>query len=121
MPLGFLIDEHLCGPLVQAIIGHNGLGSRLIDAVEVGEPPDLPLASVDADILIWAERNGRLLVTQDLKMPGHLRRHLAAGRHSPGILLIVRGAHLPNVIAALELIAHDGNPPDYADQFQFIP
>ncbi|HEX4589623.1 MAG TPA: hypothetical protein VH120_06820, partial [Gemmataceae bacterium] len=100
---------------------HNSAGGRPIDAVEVGQPLDLPLSSTDPGILVWAERNGRLLVSRDYKMPRHLRGHLAGGRHSPGVLLVVGRSNLPDVIAALELIAHHGDPTDYSDRFHFIP
>lgn len=65
MPLRFVRDEHLRGPLWRAIHRHNGVGVDPIDAVRVGDPPDLPLGSADPDILAWAEREGRVLVTQD--------------------------------------------------------
>jgi hypothetical protein len=92
-----------------------------IDAVQVGDPPDLPLGSKDPDILLWADRAGRLVVSRDYKVPRHLRQHVAAGGHSPGVLLITRSADLADVIAALELIAHDGDLLAYADQYQYIP
>src|SRR5438128_2200982 len=43
----FLLDEHLRGPLWPAILRHNAQGGLLIDAVRVGDPPDLPLGSDD--------------------------------------------------------------------------
>jgi hypothetical protein len=83
--LRFLLDEHLRGVLWLAIIRHNAQGGLPIDAVRVGDPPDLPLGSSDPEILRWAEREGRILLTQDVHtMPGFLAQHLQAGNHSPG-------------------------------------
>src|SRR3990172_93648 len=89
MPLGFVLDEHLRGPLWLAILRHNLRGGELaLDVVRVGDPPDLPLAAGDASVLLWAEREARILITEDRQtMLGHLRDHLAAGHHSPGILI----------------------------------
>jgi hypothetical protein len=122
MPLSFLLDEHLRGVLPQAIRHHNAAGAYVIDALCVGDPPDLPLGSVDPDILIWAERNGRILVSQDkTTMPGHFAAHLGAGRHSPGVLILRTGFSLADIILALAMAAHAGFAADYLDQVKRIP
>src|SRR5947209_19270267 len=90
--LKFLLDEHLRGTLWLAIIRHNAQGRMPIDVVRVGDPQDLPLSSSDPIILLWAEREDRILLTEDIHtMPGHLAQHLQAGRHSPGIFVISKG------------------------------
>lgn len=89
MPLTFLLDEHLRGDLWDYIVAHNAGGGSPIDAVRVGDPPDLPRGSADPDILIWAVAHGRIVVSRDFRtMPGPLAAHLAAGRHSPGLALL---------------------------------
>jgi hypothetical protein len=66
MALQFALDEHLRGgALWQAIQQHNGLGAYLPDVVRVGDPPDLPLGTIDADILLWTEREDRLFLSLD--------------------------------------------------------
>ena len=60
-------------------------------------------------------------VSQDYKMPTHLADHLAAGRHSPGILLIRKGSQLADVVEMLAVFAHAGEPADCSDQVRFIP
>src|SRR5947209_20370657 len=98
MPLGYVLDEHLRGLLWPAILQHNRTSPHLIDATRVGDPPDLPLGSPDPDILLWAERNGRILVSLDRKtLAVHLAAHLAAGHHSPGVFLIRPGVSLKDV------------------------
>ncbi|HKI36333.1 MAG TPA: hypothetical protein VKA46_31035 [Gemmataceae bacterium] len=122
MPLTFLLDEHLRGVLWQAIQNRNALGGPFTDVVCVGDPPDLPLGSADPDLLLWAERAGRILITRDARtMPRHFRHHLQAGHHSPGLLLIVPSSSLQALVAALELIAHAGDPANYLDQIDYIP
>ncbi len=69
--LRFLLDEHLRGPLWSAIVRHNALGGLAIDALRVGDVPDLPLGIDDLSILSWAE---------DVHtMPGHLANHQQSG------------------------------------------
>jgi hypothetical protein len=123
MPLAFLLDEHLRGGgLWQAILQHNAVSPYPIDTQRVGDPPDLPLGSSDPDILIWAEREGRVLLTEDVHtMAGHLANHLATGRHSPGIFLLRRGIALQDLVAELALHAHAGDPGGYRDQAQYFP
>jgi hypothetical protein len=95
MPLRFLLDENLRGPLWHAVHRHNVAGSLPIDVARVGDPPDLPLASPDGRILAWCEQNDRILVSLDHDtLPGHLNDRLARGEHSPGIFLIRPGSSL---------------------------
>ena len=63
MPLAYLFDEHLRGPLWRAIESHNRRAAERIDAVPVGEVEDLPLGTDDQDLLAWTERENRVLVT----------------------------------------------------------
>jgi hypothetical protein len=121
--LTFVLDEHYRGLLAKAVGRHNALGrGHAIDFVCVGDLPDLPLGTQDPDLLIWGELNGRLIVTEDKgTMPTHFHSHLAAGRHSPGVLLVRLGTPMARLVAELELIAHVGDPADFWDQYQFIP
>lgn len=85
MPLAFVLDENCRGPLWNAIQSHNQGGNYPIDAVRVGDLPDLPLQCGDPEILAWAEGAGRILLTIDEStMPAHWIAHLQSGRHSPG-------------------------------------
>jgi hypothetical protein len=80
MPLRFVLDEHLRGPLWRAVQRHNTRAEDPIDVVRVGDPPDLPLATDDRTLLAWAEREGRILVTCDKHtVPAHLAAHIAGG------------------------------------------
>jgi predicted nuclease of predicted toxin-antitoxin system len=121
MAIRFLFDENLRDRLWSAVAQHNAQGPP-INAVQVGDPPDLPLGSQDPDILIWAEREDRILVSQDLStLPNFLSDHLQAGHHSPGIFLIRRGTTLREVVEFLVLAAHASEPWEWSDRCQFIP
>lgn len=119
----FLIDECTPKQVVQAIRDWNAANPHeTLDVVVVGEPPDLPNSSPDPDILIWAERDGRIVLTVDYStMPVHLTDHLAAGRHSPGVLCVRRGSSMDSVIESLVIVAYAGRPDDLADTLAYIP
>jgi len=118
----FILDEHLRGPLWLAILRHNRRDGLPIDALCVGDPPDLPLGSADAVILRWAEREDRILLTQDVHtMPEHLARHLEAGLHSPGVFVIASGCSIGLLVGELELVAHAGERADYQDVVTYVP
>lgn len=120
--LRFLLDEHLRGPLWLAILRHNALGGLPIDGARVGDAPDLPLGSDDPTILLWAEREGRILLTEDVHtMPGHLTAHLQSGHHSPGIFVINIGCSIGEIVCHLELVAHAGQADDYQDAIVYVP
>ena len=122
MALRYVLDEHLRGILWNAIQQHNAAGTDLIDAVRVGDPPDLPMGSLDPDILLWAEREQRLLVTFDRStIPGHLAAHLAAGHHSPGVLLIRRRSTIPQLVSHLALLGAAADPATFQDRCDYIP
>jgi Domain of unknown function (DUF5615) len=122
MPLRYVLDEHLRQRLLRAIEAHNAAGINPIDVVQVGDPPDLPLGTQDPDLLLWAERNGRIVITRDVNtLPGHLASHLRAGHHSPGVFVIREQSRVRDIVFTLSLIAHAGDAAVYADAIEYIP
>src|SRR5688572_9088667 len=106
MPLAFILDENLRGPLWRYVERHNTLGVNPLDVVRVRDLADLPLGSDDSDIIRWAEREGRILVSSDERtLAGHLAAHLGAGRYCPGIL-VRRAVPFPLVVKFLVLVAY---------------
>jgi hypothetical protein len=122
MPLRYLLDEHFRGPLWRAIQGHNAGGAYPIDAFRAGDAADLPLGSLDPDNLLWAERNGCVVVSFDKgTMPGHLAGHLQAGHHSPGVYIVRRNSTIPQVVDYLVIAAYTTDPALLQDHCEFIP
>lgn len=123
MPLRFVLDEHLRGGGLWRIIRqHNAQGIDRLDVVRVGDPPDLPCGTLDPNLLIWAEREGRIVLSLDYgSLPGHLVHHLQQGRSSPGILFVRPPASLSAVLTDLVITAHAGNAADFQDALRFIP
>lgn len=119
----FLIDQSIPRPLAMAIASWNAANPSLaIDAISVGEPTELRAGSLDPAILLWAEQNGRVVVTTDYStMPGHFQNHLVAGRHLAGILMIRPGATNSQLVDSLVIISVAGSVEDLFDTIMFIP
>jgi hypothetical protein len=122
MPLRYVLDEHLRGPLWDLVLRHNRLGANPIDVARVGDPPDLPLGTSDPDLLMWAEREGRILVSEDKStMATHLASHLAGGRHSPGVMTPRPQTAFRLILEFLVVAAHASDDEEWADRISFIP
>jgi hypothetical protein len=119
---GILCDESTHGNLAKAFHRRTRLGELpAVDVLRVGEPGAPPFGTLDPDLLMWCEENDRILVSDDRNtLPAHLRDHLAAGRHSPGVLLMKNNTTIPKVVESAVLIA--AVDPDLCrDQCVFIP
>jgi hypothetical protein len=123
MPIAFVLDENLRGkPLWHAIRRHNLGGAARIDATRVGDPADLPLGSPDSDILEWAGRTNRIIVSADAAtFAAELAAVLCRGRTSPGLFVIRPSATVAAVVSWLELVVVDNKPGQWCDKLIYIP
>jgi hypothetical protein len=122
MALRYLLDENARGALWHAIARHNAVSVESIDVVAVGDADDLPLGSQDPDILRWAEREGRILITLDHNtMPGYLIDLLQAGGHLPGMFLVRPRSRIRDIVDWLVAAASSGDDDQWRDQVIFIP
>lgn len=81
-----------------------------------------PLGTLDPDILRWLEREGYILISRNRStMPLHLREHLEAGIHVPGILLLRPQSSIGRIIEDLLLIWGAAYPDEYRDRIAYIP
>ncbi len=113
--------------LLDVNVGENlrkGLRARYPDMVvwRMGEPTTPPIDTQDPDILLWCEAHDFTLVTNNRgSMPDHLRDHLAAGHHFPGMLILNPKMSLADTIETLALIWGVARPDEYADQITYLP
>lgn len=119
---GILCDESTHGNLAKAFHRRTRLGEYPpVEVLRVGEPGAPPEGTLDPELLVWCEENDRILVSDDRNtLPVHLRDHLAAGRHSPGVLLIKHKTTIPKVVESVVLIAVV-EPELCQDQWVYIP
>ncbi len=120
-PPAFLLDEHLRGPLWDAVWAHNARpGAEPILVFRVGDPPGLPLGTDDPEVLRWAEMYGCIVVSQDRQtMIRHFEDHLAAGRHSPGLILLPNVFLIADVLEYLILAAHASELTEWHDRIVY--
>ena len=121
MALAFLLDENVRGRLWQAIERYNATADWPLDVIQVGDSSDLPLGMSDPEVPDWIEREFRLLVSLDKNtLPGHLERHLAAGHHLSGILLIRRGTSLAPLVEYLMAVAYASEALEWQNRIEYI-
>jgi hypothetical protein len=118
----FLLDENLRGPLWDAIQRHNEHRSTFIDVARVGDDAGPSLGAKDAELLVWCEAVGRILVSGDKRtLPGHLVNHLGVSRHSPGVFLVRPGRSIRSVVEFLALAACSSDAAEWRDTLTYIP
>ena len=114
----FLLDEHVNRAVQRQL---RRLDPR-INVLAINDP-EAPRAGLsDPEILIWIEKRGYILVTENRStIPGHLIDHYAAGRHVPGIFWLKPHAGLASIIEELYLIWAASTADEYEDRALFIP
>ncbi len=122
MALRFVLDENLRGPLWNLVCRYNHSNPHPIDVVRVGDGMTVSLGASDRELLRWAETEGRIVVSSDRRtMSIHLSDHLAAGHHSPGIMIIRAGTSLRAILEYLVLASVASEASEWADVHRFVP
>lgn len=121
MSLRFVLDEHLRGPAWSAVCRHNATEESALDVVRIGDVDCVPLGTDDPGILLWAEREDRILVTRDQStMKSHLEQHLGAGHRSPGVFMVRPHGRLSVVMEFLALADQLSDPHEWQDTITYI-
>ena len=122
MPLRYLLDENLRGPLWSAMISANARSPRPLEIIRIGDAADLPLGRSDPEILLWAERHGYVLVSADLRtIPRHLDDHLERGGHTPGVFLVGLPCVIPELVEWRFLLADEPDEDQWRDRITYLP
>jgi hypothetical protein len=80
----------------------------------------IPDGMPDPDVLHLAATDGRVLVTNDLRMPSHFARFLAA-RNSPGLLLVPPRMSIGETIEGLFICWLSWTSEDMHNQVRWLP
>lgn len=104
----FYTDEHVAKAVVR------GLRHRGIDVVTAAEAG--LLEATDKEHLAWAQREGRVMVTQDTDF---LRLHATGSEHA-GIAYAPQGATVSAVLRGLLLIHQVLDATDMRCQLEFL-
>jgi hypothetical protein len=95
---------------------------RNIEVLAVGDDTAPAIGTEDPELLRWIWENGYILVSRNRRtLPQHLREHIKAGRHVPGIFLLRRQYPLSYIIEDLLLIWESGDPNEFQDQLIYLP
>ena len=116
MVIRFLADASLHDAIVTGCIRRD----PLIDFLSAHEAT---LEGVpDPEVLAFATRQNRILVTSDLKtMPRHFDDFLEANGHCAGVFLVKQKTPLADVIDALVLIWSASNADEWKNRLVEIP
>ena len=118
MSISYLLDEHIAPTYREQLIRHK----PDLTVWMIGDPGAPAKGTSDPEILCWCEDKGFVLVTSNRKsMPDHLRDHLAAGRHVPGILTLNPDMTWRDTIDELILIAEAAFADEYRDLILYLP
>ena len=116
MSLRFQADNDLKFSIVRAV-------RRREPAIDFASAQEAGLHGVDdPDLLDRAAAGGRILVSHDVQtMLNHFRRHLVAGKSSPGLLVVSQGAAIGDVVDAIIVLWALAGPNDLCDQAYHLP
>lgn len=114
----YLIDESLRISTVAAI-------RRLepsVDIHRVGQEGMPEFGTLDPMVLEFCEETTRILVTLDrASMPDHIFDHLAADRHTAGVLLVTSRCTFRQLIDDLILIWSSTAAEEWRDTMLYLP
>jgi hypothetical protein len=114
----YLLDEHVNPRFKRAVHQQN----PEIVVWSIGDPGAPPHETPDPDILRWCEEQGFTLITNNrASMPVHLRDHLAAGRHVPGIFILNPKMTMGQTAEELAVIWGASEPEEHLDLVHFLP
>jgi len=114
----YLLDENVPHAIRDGLLRRR----PEVEILAVGSEIAPPLSTPDPEILSWIEREGYILITENRStMPQHLRDHLEAGRHIPGIFILPRKYTIGGVIEDLLLIWEAAYPDEYQDKITYLP
>ena len=78
--------------------------------------------ATDPELLEWAAKEGRILITQDENtMVGYAWDRVKTGQAMPGVLVCGKGVTIGQAIDELEVVASCGDADDFKHQVRFLP
>ena len=116
MSIRFQADNDLKFGIVKAV-------RRREPAIDFASAHDAGLERTgDPEVLDRAASENRVLVSHDRRtMLDHFRTRLAAGRFSPGVLIVSQGVSIGLVAEAIVYIWSVSDPSELRDQAHYLP
>ena len=109
-------DENFDGRIVRGLL-------RVLPELELVRVQDTPLAeAADEDVLEWAAREGRLVLTHDVgTMTAAAWARVRAGLPMPGIIEVSSEEPIGRAIDEIRLIVLVSRPWEHEGQVLFLP
>lgn len=114
--LRLLIDQDLDHDILRGLI-RRVPGLDAVTAFEIGMNE-----ATDPELLEWAAREGRSIVTHDRRtMPGHAADLMAEGKTTAGLFVVPRSMPLQQAIENLELIVTCSENDEWVNVVRYLP
>lgn len=113
--LHFLADENFRKSIINGLL----LREPNLDLVTVQE---VGLRTKSDDVILeWAAQQNRIVLTHDVEtMTDFAYQRIEAGRKMPGVIEVLDGFSIGNVIEEILLIAQAGTSADFEDQVWYL-
>jgi uncharacterized protein DUF5615 len=114
--LRLLIDQDLDHDILRGLIRRIPQ-LDVVTAFEIGMS-----AATDPELLRWAAKEGRIIVTHDRKtMPGHAAELMDKGENIAGLFVALRSMPMHRVLEDLELMITCSENDEWVNSIRFLP
>jgi hypothetical protein len=114
--LRLLIDQDIDHDILRALM-RRVPGLDAVTALEVGMA-----GAPDPQLLLWASREGRVVVTHDRRtMPAHAADLMNAGKEVAGLFIVPRSLPLRQAIEDLELLITCSENAEWVNVVRYLP
>jgi predicted nuclease of predicted toxin-antitoxin system len=116
MSVRLLADENLDLSIVVGL-------KRIMADLDIVRVQEIGLRGIsDPDLLEWAAKEDRVLITHDVNtVTASLRQRIETGLSSPGVIIVRKLAPIGQSIRDLHVMLEASMPEDLRDQVSFIP
>ena len=111
-----LADENFDGDILRGLL-------RRLPSLDVVRVQDVGLSGMlDQDVLDWAAKNDRILLTHDRNtVPGFVNDRVVAGRPMPGVFLVSKSIPKGQAVEELLIAIECSGPEECKDLVRFFP